>query len=159
LSLHAFKHRVERLIWLVDIKRIMERWSTADWENFVRRAVDLKQGKTVTYLLFLLKQFFYVKIPEESQKLVQGRTLGPIERKILRERLAKGALPPWGPALLFSSQLRLGRRLVFLFETLFPRTDVLRQVFPSPPSLKPWQLYVKRALQLLNKLKTAAKEF
>ena len=157
LSLHAFKHRVERLIWLMDIKRILERWSAADWERIVHRAEDLGQEKTLMYILFLLDRIFRLRTPPDALEPIYRRTLGPLERKILRERVTKGALPIWGPVLLFSSQLGLGKRVAFFFETLFPRTDVLRQVFPYPSSLKPWQLYGRRALQLLSMLLRALK--
>jgi hypothetical protein len=155
LSLHAFKHRVERLIWLVDIKRILERWNAADWERLVRRAEDLGQRNTLMYIFFLLEQVFHFKTPRDALKLLQKKKLGPLEKKILRDRAKKGSLPLWGPVLLFSSQLGPGKRLAFFFENLFPRTEVLRQVFPSPPDLKPWQLYGKRTLQLLRLLKRA----
>jgi hypothetical protein len=57
--------------------------------------------------------------------------------------------------LLFSSELGPGKRLAFFIENLFPRIEVLRQVFPPPPDLKPWQLYGKRTLQLLGRLRRA----
>ena len=31
LSLHAFKHYLDRLIWLVDIKNLLKGWGGADW--------------------------------------------------------------------------------------------------------------------------------
>jgi hypothetical protein len=155
LTLHAFKHRVDRLIWLVDIKRILERWNTAEWERLVRRAEDLGQTKSLLYIFFLLNQGFHFRIPQDAAELLKKKSLGPLEKEILRRRVKKGSLPIWGPLLLFSSQLGPGKRLAFFFESLFPRTEVLRQVFPSPPDLKPWQLYGKRALQLLGMLERA----
>jgi hypothetical protein len=155
LSLHAFKHRVDRLIWLVDIKRILERWNTADWERLVLRAEDLGQRKTLMYIFFLLEQVFHFKTLQEALKLLQKKRLGPLEKKILRERVKKGSLPAWGPVFLFSSELGFLNRLRFFFENLFPRPEVLRQVFPSPAGLKPWQLYLKRGVQLLGMLKRA----
>ena len=157
LSLHAFKHRVDRVIWLVDIKRILERLSAADWEGLVNRAETLGQQKTLLYILFLLEQVFYFRIPGDAPKLLQKKKLNLMEREILRRRKKRGALPLWGPVLLFSSQLGPGKRLVFFFENLFPRTEVLRQVFPTPPDLNPWQLYGKRALQLVGMLLRALK--
>jgi hypothetical protein len=150
LSLHAFKHHLNRLIWLVDIKRILERWNAGNWERLVRRAEDLGQRKTLMYIFFLLEWVFDFRIPPEAHKLLQKKRLGPLEKKILRERVKKGSLPLWGPVLLFSSELGPVKRGLFLFENLYPRTEVLRQVFPSSPTLKPWQLYGKRTLQLLG---------
>jgi hypothetical protein len=157
LSLHAFKHRVDRLIWLVDIKRILERWNAEDWERLVHRAEDLGQKKTLTYIFFLLEQVFHFRIPKNALPLLHKKRLNPLEKEILRRRVRKGSLPLWGPVLLFSSNLGPGKRIAFFFENLFPRSEVLRQVFPSPPHLKPWQLYGKRALQLLGMLKRAFK--
>jgi Uncharacterised nucleotidyltransferase len=157
LSLHAFKHRVDRVIWLVDIKRILERFSAADWEGLVHRAETLGQKKTLLYILFLLEQVFHFRIPEDAPKLLQKKRLSLMEREILRRRKKKGALPLWGPVLLFSSRLGPGKRLVFFFENLFPRTEVLRQVFQTPPDLRPWRLYGKRALQLIGLLLRAFK--
>jgi hypothetical protein len=155
LSLHAFKHRADRLIWLVDIKRILERWNTVDWERLVARSEELGQENTLRYIFFLLEQVFPFSIPPNVLKLLQKKKLSSLEKKILRERVTKGSLPPWGPVLLFSSELGPGERLAFFFENLFPRIEILRQVFPSPPDLKPWQLYGKRALQLLGMLRRA----
>ena len=157
LSLHAFKHRADRLIWLVDVKRILERWKAADWERLVHRSEELGQESTLRYIFYLLEQVFHFRMPPIVLKLLQKKKLSSLERKILRERVTKGALPLWGPVLLFSSQLGPGKRLAFFFETLFPRTEVLRQVFPFPSSLKPWQLYGKRALQLIDMLLRALK--
>lgn len=157
LSLHAFKHRVHRLIWLVDIKWLLERWNATDWERLVHRAEDLGQKKTLMYIFFLLEQVFHFRIPRDAVELLQQNRLNSLEKEILRRRKKKGSLPLWGPVLLFSSQLGPGERLAFFFENLFPRTEILRQVFPSPPDLKPWQLYGKRSLQLLGMFKRAFK--
>ena len=155
LSLHSFKHRVDRLIWLVDIKRILERWKGDDWEGLVQRAEDLHQTKTLSYILFLLEKVFRFTIPQDAPQSAQRNRIGALERKILRERVRKGALPAWGPVFLFSSELGFLNRLRFLFENLFPRPEVLKQVFPSAAGLKPWQLYGKRVLQLLGMLARA----
>lgn len=155
LSLHAFKHRVNRLIWLVDIQRILERWKEQDWKRLAARAEDLGQRKTLLAILFLLEQVFQFRSPREALKPLEKKRLCPLEKKILRERVKKGALPAWGPVFILSSELGLLNRFRFLLENLFPRPEILRQVFPPPPRLRPWQLYGKRALQLLGMLARA----
>jgi len=150
LSLHAFKHRADRLIWLVDVKRILERWKAADWERLVRRAEDLGQQRTLMYVLFLLDRVFHFRGPQGALQRLQKRSLSPLEKKILRERVRTGPLPAWGPVFLFSSELGFINRLRFLFENLFPRPEVLKQVFPSPAGSRPWQLYLKRVTQLIR---------
>jgi len=155
LSLHAFKHRVNRLIWLVDIKRILDRWKDPEWKGLAARAEDLGQSKTLLSVLFLLEQVLHFSSPQGALKPLQKKRLCPLEKKILRERVKTGALPAWGPVFLFSSELGFLNRLRFLFENLFPRPEVLKQVFPRRPHLKTWQLYVRRALQLLGMLRKA----
>jgi len=150
LSLHAFKHRADRLIWLVDVKRILERWKAADWERLVRRAEDLGKQRTLMYVLFLLDRVFHFRGPQGALQRLQKRSLSPLEKKILRERVRTGPLPAWGPVFLFSSELGFINRLRFLFENLFPRPEVLKQVFPSPAGSRPWQLYLKRVTQLIR---------
>ena len=81
LSLHAFKHRVDRLIWLVDIKRILERWNAGNWESLVRRAEDLGQRKTLMYIFFLLERVFHFRIPPDALKLLQKESSVPWRKR------------------------------------------------------------------------------
>ena len=155
LSLHAFKHCLNKLIWLVDIQRILERWSAGEWARLVSRARDLRQEKTLLCILFLLERVFHFRTPPDALELLQGKKLNPLEKRILRARVMNGSLPFWGPVLLFSSELGPVNQCLFLLENLYPRIEVLRQVFPSPPNLKPLRLYGKRTLQLLGMLKRA----
>ena len=152
LTLHALKHWANRLIWFVDIKKIIERWGSTEWESLFWRSKELGQERTVAYMLFLLGSTLDVELPPWRGTSHRQR-LNVLEKWILRQRSKRGALPRWAPVFLFSSELGPVKRLAFFFENLFPRTEVLRQVFPSPPDLKPWQLYLKRILQLLGMLK------
>jgi hypothetical protein len=156
LTLHALKHWANRLIWFVDIKKIIERWGSTEWESLFWRSKELGQERTVAYMLFLLRSTLDVELPPWRGTSHRQR-LNVLEKWILRQRSKRGSLPRWAPVLLFSSQLGPGKRLLFFLENLFPRTEVLRQVFPSPPDLKPWQLYGKRTLQLLGMLKRAVR--
>jgi hypothetical protein len=63
LTLHAIKHWINRLIWLVDIKKIVERWGGKEWELLLLRSNDLGQEKTVAYMLFLLRSALHAKFP------------------------------------------------------------------------------------------------
>jgi hypothetical protein len=68
----------------------------------------------------------------------------------LRKRLNGRPLPDWAPLLLFTSGKGLTARMSFVFETLFPRPPILRQIFSATPNFKTWQLYLKRAFQLVG---------
>lgn len=156
LSLHALKHNVSRLVWLVDIKSLLTDWKSSDWEALVNRARELGQEKILSYIFFLL-QLFDFKLPPEGRQLLQRKRLHFLEKKVLRERIKRDSLPVWSPLLLFSSGKGLKKRFSFILETLFPRPEILRQVFPDSPESKVWQLYWKRVVQLFGMVKMSSK--
>jgi hypothetical protein len=157
LSLHALKHRVEKLIWLVDLQLLLAGLKASDWKALVRRAEDLGQEKTLSYMFYLLRELFNLHPPREATQLLERHTLQFLERKALSQKIEKGCLPLWAPLLLLSSKKGLGGRASFAIETLFPRPEVLRQIFVNGPNLGVWQLYWMRAVQLLTKIKSSSK--
>ena len=150
LSLHVLKHYVERLIWLVDIRNLLVCWNHSDWTGFSTRVRELGQERTVSYLFFLLSHLLGYRPSPNVRRLEKDHRLNVLEKKILRTRIDGDSLPLWAPVFLFSSGLGFKYRLLFIFESLFPRPEILRQVFAASPELKAWQLYLKRALQLFN---------
>jgi hypothetical protein len=79
-----------------------------------------------------------------------GPRLTALGRYLLRLR-KKGPLPKWSSLELLSAGSRL-RQLEFAFESMFPRPEILRQVFADRAGLKAWQLYSLRIRQLLSML-------
>jgi hypothetical protein len=155
LSLHAFKHCASRLVWLVDIRNLITGWQTSNWKALSDRAGELGQVSTVCYMLYLMDHLFNLKPPADIQAAVAGRSLTRLERVILEKRLNGRPLPDWAPLLLFTSGKKIMTRVYFVFETLFPRPLVLRQIFSGTPDFKTWQLYLKRALQLFRMVKSS----
>jgi hypothetical protein len=80
--------------------------------------------------------------------------LNRLEKKILEYRLTGRPLPAWSPMLLFTSGKGFSKKAVFVFESLFPRPEILRQVFADKSDLRLWQLYLKRAVQLVSLVKS-----
>jgi hypothetical protein len=151
--LHALKHNVERLIWLADIKLLVDGWKRSDWEALIYRARELGQEKPVYYVLFLLFHLFAFQPPVEARHILQGEHLNLLEKKVLRRRIADDILPTWAPLLLFTSGKPWSTRLAFMFETFFPKLEVMRQIFPAHPEGKVWQLYCKRISQCFSMIK------
>jgi hypothetical protein len=151
LCLHALKHNVDQLIWLLDIKNLTVNWKDSDWQTLLRRGKEVGQEKSIAGILFLLKhQFAYPQSPaaillKASQKLTH------LEKRILKNRIKRGALPDWAPLIFFSTEVGLKDRCLLTLETLFPRPDILRQVFNNFPDLNVWQLYVMRFFQLISR--------
>jgi hypothetical protein len=156
LSLHALKHNVNRLVWIADIKSLLANWKSSDWEALIHRAAELRQEKTLLYIFFLLRLFDF-QLPQEASQFLQRKRLGFLEKKALEERIKRDSLPIWSPLLLISSGKGLRARFFFILETLFPRPEILRQVFPDSSNRKVWELYLKRVGQLLGFIKVSLK--
>jgi hypothetical protein len=153
LSLHALKHNVSRLIWLVDLKNLIKDWNTLKWEKLITRADEIGLGNCVSYGLFLLNGLFDYQPPCEAWTVLHKKRLGFFEKVILKQRKKKNAISTWGQIVLFTKGQGFLKRLSFFVEMLFPRPEVLRQVFANSPDLKFWQLYWKRGLQLIGLFK------
>ena len=152
LGLHALKHYVNRLIWLADIKGLVEQWNRSDWEALTNRAKELGQEKPLSYIFFLLVKLFDFKLPAAAQQLADRKRLHVLEKRILRERIKGGSLPFWAPVFLVSSEKGLHKRFTFLLESLFPRPEIMRQIFPDSMDRRLWQLYLMRVLELLKRI-------
>jgi len=68
LSLHALKHNVDRLMWLVDIKCLIADWEGSDWEVLNDRAMSLGQHRSVSYVIFLLHDLLGFQLSPEASK-------------------------------------------------------------------------------------------
>jgi hypothetical protein len=157
LGLHTLKHNVSRLVWIADIKSLLADWKSLDWEALINRAGELGQEKTLAYIIFLLRLFDF-RLPREARQLLERKRLGFLEKKTLEERIKRDSLPLWSPLLLISSRKGLKARFSFILETLFPRPEILRQVFPDSADRKVWVLYLKRIMQLFGFIKISLKK-
>lgn len=157
LGLHLLKHNVGRLIWLVDIKNLVADWKFSDWQALLARARELGQEKCVAYICFLLKLLLNFTKPERTCPEIKRLKLNPLEKKLLRLRQKKESLPEWSTLILFTSGKGLFKGTMFILETLFPRPDVLRQVFAETIGLSIPQLYTRRIFQLIKMVKSTLK--
>ena len=155
LGLHVLKHYVNRLIWLADIKGLVENWNRSDWEAFMNRAKELGQEKTLSYIFFLLVRCLDFQLPTAAKKLMERKRLHVLEKRILRERVTGNSLPFWAPVFLVSSEKGMRKRLTFLFESLFPRREIMRQIFPDSTDRKLWKQYILRVFQVIKRIKEA----
>jgi hypothetical protein len=154
LSLHTIKHYADRLIWLVDLKNLLQKWQASDWDLLVTRCDELGQKSAVNYIVLLLTQLFGLEAPIHMRESLDVNRLNRLERRILQNRLNGGSLPAWSPLILFTSGKGFCKKVAFIFESFFPRPEILRQVFADKSDLRLWQLYLKRALQLVAHVKS-----
>jgi len=149
LGLHALKHNLERLIWLVDIQLILFGMRTADWEKLFERARLLGQTRTLAQILYLLDDLFEMQLPTIAIDFLQKQRLSTIEKWVLRRRKQSGRLPGWSTLILFSAGMQRGRWHL-VWETFFPRPEVIKQGFPGATDCSLGRLYTRRFLQLLK---------
>ena len=124
LMVHAVKHNLERLIWLADIQRLVAAWQAADWEGLRQRAGELGQERVPAVLAYLRQELFGMPTPAAA---TAGLTLSAVQRHLLRMR-KRGPLPKWSSLMLLTAGNRV-RQLEFALESMFPRPEILRQVF------------------------------
>jgi len=153
LSLHALKHNLERLIWLVDIISLITKWELSDWKALIMRAEELWQQATLFYMLYILTNIFKLRLPYEISSYLDGWKPNIFERRVLNRRVKGSPIPTWGQLVLISAGKGIGERISFVKETLFPRPKILRQVFSNSSNLGNGQLYWKRVLQILGSFK------
>ncbi len=147
-TVHALKHNLERLIWLADLEHLVGGWRSSDWMDLRRRARQLGSEWSVAVLAYLRQVLFGTPTPAAA---LAGLRLSALERYLLRQRKF-GPLAKW--SFLFLLSVGRGfRRLEFACESLFPRTEILRQVFAECNGLSYWQLYGLRIRQLLGMIK------
>lgn len=152
LGLHALKHNFNRLIWLVDIRTLAATWKPSDWDELVKRAEELGHKKTLRYILYLLTHLFDLKPPSGNCAILTKWKPGYLEKRILHRRIQGRSIPTWAQLMMISNGRRLRERISFFWETLFPRPEVLRQVFANSPQLSVRQLYWRRVKQVIGKI-------
>ena len=150
LGLHAIKHNFERLIWLVDLKHLVAGWSDSDWEVLLNRSKMLGQEHTICYICHLLERIFNIEIPIVTPDHLIGRGLTFFEARILKRRINGISIPTWAQLIMISNGRRFRERISFFYETLFPRPEVLRQVFANSPQFSVPKLYWRRVLQMMG---------
>ncbi len=131
LSQHLMKHSFSRLIGLVDILLIVRDRDDAFWKRLHDRMVYLKQMRPFLYILYLLNRYFGLKPPKGSGFNNSLRALPRIERSILDLRIQGRPMNRLGPLLALFSIQTLRGRIIFFWETVFPKKEVLNQEFIS----------------------------
>jgi len=150
LGLHALKHNFERLIWLVDLKSLVAEWTPSDWAALIDRAKDLGHKQTLRYLLYLLKNIFDIRLPAGISLFLDDWQPGFLEKRMLHTRIQGRSIPTWAQLIMISNGRGFWQRFSFFCENIFPRPEVLRQVFTDSPRLSVSQLYWRRVLQAMG---------
>ncbi len=152
LSLHALKHNLGKAIWLVDIHRLTRPWAESQWATFFIRAESDGQGQAAARILSLLRAMLAVPFPPVVDRWLAGAVAGTgalaLDRRLLNRRTRGNQLPAWTALLWYLPPAGRGRRMRFVAETLFPRSEILRQIFPARARWPAGFLYLLRVFQV-----------
>ena len=157
LALHILKHNAGKLIWLVDLRFLLARWKKEDWLSLAARARALDLERPTAQVLYLLSHFFECMLPAEvSRTLGKGR-LGLMEKKVLSMRIKGHHLPFFAPLFLLTAGRDAKKRLSVVREKVFPRPEILRQIFEDCRNSGLGVLYWKRICYLLKQIRNSLK--
>ena len=129
LSLHMMKHSFSRLIWLVDIYKILKNRNPDFWARLSERADQLAQMRSLRYTLYLLNGFFQFDPPAGSGLEKSAEGLSRFERGVLWMKINGQDINRMGPILSFLCIQGHARRMNYLLETIFPGKEVVEQEF------------------------------
>ena len=155
LVLHAFKHNLEKTVWLIDLHRLTRDWTAREWDRVLDRAADEGQERAVAGVLGLRELILPgALIPEVVRRLAHIRPL-PFSRRLFTHRARGVPLPDWTALFWYLPPPGRLRRVRFIIETLFPRPAILRQIFPARSDRPVWLLYLLRVIQVTGWILTA----
>jgi hypothetical protein len=155
LSAHALKHAYSRLIWLVDLHESILKLVASDkngWDAMVSRAQRWHQEKSVLYGLIMLQGTFGFNSPKWVLKTLGIHRLTAAEKYLLRLKRKGFTSSLWCPLMNLFSIKGIGNRLKFGWENLFPRQDVMAQIFVNHPGKSRAMLMVPRTIYFLKSI-------
>jgi hypothetical protein len=149
LGLHLLKHNADRLLWLIELNELVEMFDDEEWRRLLALADEMRQPASVHQVAFLCRLLLGDNASSRFVELDDEAELSRFHSAVLARRASKGALPLWGPLVFFSSQGGFRSRVVSVLETLFPRPEILRQIFRDAHT-SIWRLYFRRFGQLVS---------
>ena len=149
LSQHFMKHSFSKLIWLVDIFRLLQLFENRDWLKLRERALLLEQERPLSYSIFLLHLYFDYYPPPESGFETSRVKINLIEKTILKNSLFNVLNARIGPLVSLFCVQGFKNRTRFAWENLFPNEKVVGREFKKYYAGKRIWLYPVRFLQAL----------
>lgn len=129
LSEHALKHSYRPLQVVLDIHQWLNyRGGDMDWKRLCKEAEEFRLRSPLFYGLWLSREIFNTKVPEEVVEALRPPHPGLAEKTFFR-LLLRGKRPAILGWLFYLSQTPGWRkRTEFLFHTVFPPPETLRLI-------------------------------
>jgi hypothetical protein len=129
LAQHLMKHSFSRLIWLVDIQRLLENRDHAFWTRLRERTYLFGQWRPLCYVIYLLNRLFGFAPPARSPFGGLSDRLTRLEKAVLDTSLYNGRCVLTGPLLSLICVDDFRSRMKLASEILFPRWSIVKQEF------------------------------
>jgi hypothetical protein len=127
LSQHCMKHSFSKLIWLVDILKLIRNKDVMFWAGLLKRSNYLGQGKSLSYTLYLLDRIFSIKPTTGPGSENPFHSLSRFERGILEAKANGESIEFVGPIMSMSCVQGFGNKVALGWESLFPKNDIVKQ--------------------------------
>lgn len=148
LTQHLMKHSFSNLIWIYDIYMLLKNRDSAFWTSLRKRADQLGQTRPLSYALYLTKDLFGLEPSQECRYDHLRKDLSRLERGLLGARIEGQTLHRLGPLMALFCLPGLKARISFMWETLFPKKEVIEQEFHSLHQGKRFLFYPGRVFQI-----------
>ena len=131
LAAHTLKHSYSRMIWLTDLNESLIKYIVTPhkWEQLIERTKFWRQEKIILYGLLILEGILGQKIPLTVKRQLGYQKLSVVEKYVLRLRIKGVRIDGYHIALWVFAIKGFRKKIEFLKETMFPREDVMAQIY------------------------------
>ena len=152
LAAHALKHSYSRLIWLADLHEFLIKWTKNNngWKKVIERSRFWQQDKVVLYALIFMERIFGLRPPFWVKSELDIQQLSTFERHLIRLKVRGFSSNELCIGLWLFNLKGAGKKMEFIKETLFPKDEVMAQIFPSDSRRARISAYPKRIWQILS---------
>jgi len=127
LSIHLLKHSFLRLIWYIDIIKVIEKNPCLKWERLGERARVAGLERLLYDVLFNLRENFGL-VPEGFLSEIRPQKLGLIERGIMKRILSNQRSEGYGDLLYILAIPGLLKKVLFAKDILFPSWEKMVEI-------------------------------
>jgi hypothetical protein len=121
------KHSFSRLIWLVDILKLIRNKDVILWTALLKRSNYLGQEKSFSYTLYLLDRLFSIRPTTGTGSEDPFHNLSRFEHGILEAKANGESIEFIGSIMSMSCVQGFSNKIALGWESLFPKNDVVKQ--------------------------------
>ena len=110
LCIHGGKHHWEKLKWLADIARILQKWPNLDWDQVLDGA-RIQGSERLFFLgLYCAREFLQVSLPDTISRRIDGDLMVPRLASRIRKRIFQEEARPMGVVEEVLMNVRMRKR-------------------------------------------------